>query len=143
MESGSDAVLKKAKKGTDKATQILAGQKIKRAEMELSEYFMPGLGGRHLSRENALETADALNRIDPDFIRLRTLALPEGTPLAEQYQSGEFVKMGEFDVVVSGAAGNFPAMANDLSLNGFKAVVDIDLRGTFHNLQYVLFDLKS
>jgi radical SAM superfamily enzyme YgiQ (UPF0313 family) len=97
MESGSDAVLKRVKKGTDKATQILAGQKVKRAGMELSEYFMPGLGGRNLSRENALETADALNQINPDFIRLRTLALPEGTPLAEQYQSGEFEKMGEVE----------------------------------------------
>ena len=97
MESGSDAVLKKVKKGTDKATQILAGQKIKRAGMELSEYYMPGLGGRRLSRENALETADALNQINPDFIRLRTLALPEGTPLAEQHRSGAFDKMGEVE----------------------------------------------
>jgi radical SAM superfamily enzyme YgiQ (UPF0313 family) len=97
MESGSDAVLKKVNKGTDKATQILAGQKIKRAGMELSEYFMPGLGGRRLSRENARETSDALNQINPDFIRLRTLALPEGTPLAKQYQSGKFEKMGEVE----------------------------------------------
>ncbi len=97
MESGSDAVLKKVNKGTGKATQILAGQKVKRAGMELSEYYMPGLGGRRLSRENALETADALNQINPDFIRLRTLALPEGTPLAEQYRSGKFDKMGEVE----------------------------------------------
>ena len=81
MESGADAVLKKVKKGTDKATQVLAGQKIKRAGMELSEYYMPGIGGRNLWRENAVETADALNQINPDFIRLRTLALPEGTRL--------------------------------------------------------------
>jgi NAD(P)-dependent dehydrogenase (short-subunit alcohol dehydrogenase family) len=39
---------------------------------------------------------------------------------------------GPIDVVVSGAAGNFPALAKDLSPNGFKAVVDIDLLGTFH-----------
>ncbi len=97
MESGSDAVLNKVNKGTDKVTQILAGQKIKQAGIELSEYFIPGLGGRQLSRENALETADALNQINPDFIRLRTLALPEGTPLAGQYQSGEFEKMGEVE----------------------------------------------
>ena len=97
MESGSDAVLKKVNKGTDKATQILAGRKIKRAGMELSEYYMPGLGGRGLSRDNALETADALNQINPDFIRLRTLALPAGTPLAEQYRSGQFNKMGEVE----------------------------------------------
>jgi enoyl-[acyl-carrier-protein] reductase (NADH) len=39
---------------------------------------------------------------------------------------------GSTDVLVSGAAGNFPALARDLSANGFKAVVDIDLLGTFH-----------
>lgn len=39
---------------------------------------------------------------------------------------------GPIDVLVSGAAGNFPALARDLSPNGFKAVVDIDLLGSFH-----------
>lgn len=41
---------------------------------------------------------------------------------------------GAIDVLVSGAAGNFPAMAQDLSPNGFKAVVDIDLLGSFNVL---------
>jgi len=97
MESGADDVLKKVKKGSDKATQILAGQKVKRAKIELSEYYMPGLGGRELFRENARESADALNQINPDFIRLRTLALPDGTPLAEQYRAGGFSKMGDVE----------------------------------------------
>lgn len=39
---------------------------------------------------------------------------------------------GKLEVLVSGAAGNFPAPAQALSPNGFKAVVDIDLLGTFH-----------
>lgn len=39
---------------------------------------------------------------------------------------------GEIDVLVSGAAGNFLAEANQLSANGFKVVVDIDLIGTFN-----------
>jgi NAD(P)-dependent dehydrogenase (short-subunit alcohol dehydrogenase family) len=39
---------------------------------------------------------------------------------------------GKLDVLVSGAAGNFPASAASLSANGFKAVVDIDLLGTFN-----------
>lgn len=41
-------------------------------------------------------------------------------------------KCGPIDVLVSGAAGNFPAFAKDLSPNGFKSVMDIDLLGTFH-----------
>jgi NAD(P)-dependent dehydrogenase (short-subunit alcohol dehydrogenase family) len=42
---------------------------------------------------------------------------------------------GDIDVLVSGAAGNFLAAALNLSSNGFKAVVDIDLVGTFHVLR--------
>ncbi|MEM6375132.1 MAG: SDR family oxidoreductase [Pseudomonadota bacterium] len=43
--------------------------------------------------------------------------------------------VGPVDVLVSGAAGNFPALANSMSANGFKAVVDIDLLGSFHVLK--------
>lgn len=41
-------------------------------------------------------------------------------------------KLGKIDIVISGAAGNFLALASDLSANGFKTVVDIDLLGTFN-----------
>ncbi len=99
MESGSDTVLKKVSKGVDKATQIRAGQKVKSAGIELSEYFMPGLGGASLSTEHALESADALNRINPDFIRLRSLALPAAAPLTSQYQEGNFDMPGEVDTI--------------------------------------------
>jgi len=99
LESGSDAVLEQVRKGVDKATQVNAGRKAKRAGMELSEYVMPGLGGRDLSRDHALETADALNQINPDFIRLRTLAIPGGIPLAEQQRSGQFRKLNDLEMV--------------------------------------------
>jgi histone acetyltransferase (RNA polymerase elongator complex component) len=95
MESACDEVLDFVKKGVDKKTHIIAGQKVKRAGIELSEYFMPGLGGVTLSRENALETADALNQINPDFIRIRTLGLPENIELYKDFQSGAFIKPGD------------------------------------------------
>ncbi|HUQ13858.1 MAG TPA: SDR family oxidoreductase [Novosphingobium sp.] len=41
-------------------------------------------------------------------------------------------ELGPMDVVVSGAAGNFLAPALGMSANAFKAVVDIDLLGTFN-----------
>lgn len=40
--------------------------------------------------------------------------------------------LGEIDVLVCAAAGNFPAPVLGMSANGFKAVVDIDLLGTFN-----------
>jgi len=50
---------------------------------------------------------------------------------------------GEIDILVSGAAGNFPSFANDMSPNGFKSVVDIDLLGSFHVLQSAFPYLKK
>ncbi len=95
MESASDEVLSFIKKGVDKKTHIAAGQKVKRAGIELSEYFMPGLGGEQYSRANALETADAVNQINPDFIRIRTLAIPDSVDLFQDYQSGAFFRIGD------------------------------------------------
>ncbi|MDM8567637.1 radical SAM protein [Candidatus Halobeggiatoa sp. HSG11] len=99
METGCDDILKLIKKGVDKETHILAGQKTKKAGFELSEYFMPGLGGNEYSTENALETADAFNQINPDFIRIRTLALPDATELAEDYKNGVFTRANDTKMV--------------------------------------------
>lgn len=43
--------------------------------------------------------------------------------------------LGEIDILVSGAAGNFPSTALGMSANGFMAVIDIDLLGTFNVLR--------
>lgn len=95
MESAADEVLSWVNKGVDKQTHILAGQKVKRAGIELSMYFMPGLGGAGWSTENALETANALSQIDADFIRIRTLAVPEGIELYQDIQAGTFTPLGD------------------------------------------------
>lgn len=44
-------------------------------------------------------------------------------------------ELGGIDVLISGAAGNFPAPALGMSANGFKTVIDIDLLGTYHVLR--------
>ncbi len=92
LESGANEVLRLMHKGTTQKNQIVAGLKVKQAGMELSEYYMPGLGGRGLWEANARETAAALNEINPDFIRLRTLAIPVGAPLYDDYRAGRFDK---------------------------------------------------
>ncbi len=99
LESGCDQVLREVCKGTTQKNQITAGLKVRQAGMELSEYYMPGLGGRRLREAHARETATALNQINPHFIRLRTLAIPRHTPLYEDYQSGRFEKLT--DVMVA------------------------------------------
>lgn len=99
FESASDKILGLINKGVDKETHIIAGQKIKKAGIELSEYFMPGIGGKEYSRENALDTAYAINRINPDFIRLRTLAVKDNSELSMDYKNGTFTRVNDDDTV--------------------------------------------
>ena len=47
--------------------------------------------------------------------------------LAKVYET-----FGTIDVLVSGAAGNFPATVNGMSSNAFRSIIEIDLLGTFH-----------
>jgi len=128
LESGSDRILARIKKGADKQTHIRAGCKVKRAGMELSEYFMPGLGGRELSREHALESADALNQINPDFIRLRTLAIPDSIELAGEVANGAFAKMGDREIAeelllfLQSLAGITSRVKSDHILNLFEEI---------------------
>jgi NAD(P)-dependent dehydrogenase (short-subunit alcohol dehydrogenase family) len=53
---------------------------------------------------------------------------------------GIVAHFGRLDVVVNNAAGNFPAPITKISPNGFKAVVDIDLLGTY-NVSKAAFDV--
>ena len=48
-------------------------------------------------------------------------------------------ELGRLDVVVNNAAGNFPAPLTRISPKGFKAIVDIDLLGTY-NVSRIAFD---
>ena len=56
----------------------------------------------------------------------------EATSAALQHAHAAF---GDVDVLISGAAGNFPAAALDMSPNAFRSVVDIDLLGYYHVLR--------
>ena len=99
METGSTKILELIQKGVDKETHIIAGKKVKRAGIELSEYFMPGIGGKEYSLENAAETADALNQINPDFIRIRTFSIHRRMELYADYQNGIFTRTNDVDMV--------------------------------------------
>lgn len=137
LESGSDKVLKMVRKGVTKEQHIKAGLKVKKAGMELSEYVMPGLGGKDLSEEHARETADALNRINPDFIRLRTLAIPNNIPLYEDWTAGRFQKCTDQEMVKE-------ILLFIESLDGIESVVKSDhILNLFEEVEGKLPDDKT
>ena len=63
--------------------------------MELSVYFMPGIGGVEFSKENASETARVVNEISPDFVRLRTFVLKTDSEMYKMLQNGEFTECSD------------------------------------------------
>jgi radical SAM superfamily enzyme YgiQ (UPF0313 family) len=95
FESGSDEVLTMVNKGTTRAQQILGGQRAVEAGFQISEYWMPGLGGVALSGVHAADSASALREINPHFIRLRTTAVIRGTPLAKLRDEGSFHELDD------------------------------------------------
>lgn len=97
LESGSDRVLALVKKGCTAEQHIIAGRKVIDAGMSLSEYIMPGLGGKEWSQEHALETARVLNAINPHFIRLRSLRIPPRAPLYRELTEGRFTPLSDDD----------------------------------------------
>jgi biotin synthase-like enzyme len=90
LETGYDPLLKLMKKGVSGAQHIEAGKRLLAAGMEVSEYVMPGLGGQEMWREHAVETAKVLNQINPHFIRLRSLRVPDRVPLHTKLKDGSF-----------------------------------------------------
>lgn len=89
LETGDDDLLKAIKKGVTAEGQIKAGKKAVAAGFQVSEYWMPGLGGKEKTHDHARNTARVLNAINPHYIRSRPFRPIPGTPLHQQVEAGE------------------------------------------------------
>ncbi len=99
LESGYDPILEFMNKGETSAQHIQAGQQVVQSGLSLSEYIILGLGGKNFSISHARNTARALNEIDPDFIRLRTLIVNSKVPLSSEIYVGHFVRVTDEEII--------------------------------------------
>lgn len=99
LESGYDPLLQYMDKGVTAAVHISGGRKVVESGISLSEYVILGLGGKEMWRNHATETARVLNEIDPDFIRVRTLAVNSRMPLYAEIENGSFVRATDEEIV--------------------------------------------
>ena len=90
LESGCDDVLKLMRKGHTSAEIVECGQKVKRNGIGLSVTAITGLGGPELMEAHAVDTARALNAMNPEYIGILTLVVEDGTPLQDWVQEGKF-----------------------------------------------------
>lgn len=128
LETGYDPLLKLMKKGVSSDQQVEAGRKVIEAGLELSEYVMPGLGGQEMWEEHARATARVLNRINPHFIRLRSLRVPKRVPLYRLLEEGVFTPQtddmlaGELRVFIETLEGITSVVTSDHIMNLLEEV---------------------
>jgi radical SAM superfamily enzyme YgiQ (UPF0313 family) len=103
LESGDDVVLRRIKKGTTADQQVQAGVWTLAAGIQLSLYVILGIGGTDRTVAHASRTAKVLNRIAPNFIRLRTFVPKIDTPMLQKVQSGAFEMLGPHGVLTEAA----------------------------------------
>ncbi|WP_261817226.1 radical SAM protein [Vibrio gallicus] len=100
LESGSVEVLKQAKKGITPKAIIKSSQHAKAAGMQMMVFVLLGLGGKALSKQHVSETAAVLNAIQPDEIRLLSLAIKSDTELDNLVQKGTFEPLSETEMII-------------------------------------------
>lgn len=130
MESGSIDVLKKMKKGITPKSILKSAEHAKQAGMKMMTFIILGLGGKALSQSHVIETARLLNQIDPEEIRILSLAVKGDTDLDEMVNNGSFTPLTEVEMVqeqrqllslldgVNGNYGNYHAINLLPELNG-------------------------
>ena len=99
LESGSDEILKATDKGCTAADLKRVGQMLREAGIEMDVSMMLGIGGRAYSQAHALATAELLNAIEPQCVRLRTFLPKKDTPLGDDYLQGNFILMEPHEIL--------------------------------------------
>lgn len=99
LESGDEAVLRRIRKGASGEQMVQAGLKVRNAGITLSVTVLLGIGGLNGSRRHALETAEILSAMDPEYVGALTLMVVPGTPLHLEMTSGAFQLPSTFQLI--------------------------------------------
>ncbi len=91
LESGSERVLEKVKKGVTPKEIIEAVLKAQKNGMKISVIGLLGLGGVEVSEEHAIKTASAVSAMKPLYFSLLTLMIVKGTPLYKDFEAKKFI----------------------------------------------------
>jgi radical SAM superfamily enzyme YgiQ (UPF0313 family) len=99
LESGDEVTLRRMRKFETAAGMVAAGIRAQARGLRLSVMVLLGLGGADRTREHAVRTAEALNRLQPRLLSvLRVVPIP-GTPLYDEIERGRFRQLTEFETI--------------------------------------------
>ncbi len=100
IESGNSEILAFHNKGVTVEENCLAMAKLEELNIGYSTYIMLGLGGRRLSKENAIDTGKILSNFNPQVITLVSLVLFKDAKLIEKVKSREFIKLKPLEYIL-------------------------------------------
>jgi radical SAM superfamily enzyme YgiQ (UPF0313 family) len=130
LETGDDELLAYINKGATAEEMIQGGKKAVEAGFEVSEYIMPGLGGREKWRQHAENSARVLNEINPRFIRLRSFRPAPRTPMYEKARQGDYHVQSvvgileEIRVFVENLEVSSELISSDFAINSYMGEID-------------------
>lgn len=99
IESGSDQVLDLVNKGVNQETLIQSALRARKAGMSLMVFVILGLGGKELSQQHVEHTAHVLRCINPNSIRVMSLAVKPQTELWNKIEAGSFTMLAEAEMI--------------------------------------------
>ncbi|MDR3312715.1 MAG: radical SAM protein [Spirochaetaceae bacterium] len=114
VESGSDEVLRRVKKGATAEQTIEAAARVTGAGVLLSQMVLLGIGGVELSDEHATATGKILSAMSPDYAAALTVMILPETELGRDAAAGRFVLPDKFGIIreLKEIIENFQAQRN-------------------------------
>ena len=99
LESGSNKVLQRVKKGATAEEMIEAVKKAQNAGFKVSVIGLLGLGGTDFWKEHAIATGKTVSVMSPLYFSLLTLMVVPGTELHRQWEEGKFILPEPLDML--------------------------------------------
>lgn len=99
VESGNDEILAFHNKGVTREDNYRALKKLEECNISYSTYIMLGLGGKKLTRENAIDTASLLSMVNPQVIIVVTLVIFKDAKLVEKIRKKEFKRLSVLESI--------------------------------------------
>lgn len=99
IESGDDEVLGLVNKGETFKSTAEGLIKAKEAGIKSSVMILTGLGGKNYSRQHAIQSAEILNKTQPEFASTLVLSYPYGEDHYKTRFKGEFIPMNTPDLL--------------------------------------------
>jgi radical SAM superfamily enzyme YgiQ (UPF0313 family) len=140
LESGDRKTLEFMQKGATPEEMTAGGKAARKAGLEFSFYILIGAGGKKRLNEHAIESAKVCNKVNPDFIRLRTLVVQHGSLLEEKMKSGRYQptspieKLQEVKIFIENLEVNKCELASDHFTNYIWVDNNVVYRGVYGEL---------